>query len=280
MRFEAPKRSSGPRTTLADYFAQYSESPALYLEYDNGYRSWSDTYAQVGAAARKFSAKLHAEGIGKGDKIIFWSENRPEWVAAFWGCVVAGVIVVPIDYRASGDFLRRVQEKVNARAILIGDEVRLEGWETQPAVWQLSNLDWTSTVAARPAVALQPGDIAEIVFTSGATGEPKGVLISHRNILSNLISPEKIIAQYVKWFRPLFPLRFLSLVPLSHMFGQALTMFILPLIPAAAVFMRGYSPREILRQIRNRHVSAAAVVPKLLEVLREYILQQFPEAAE
>ncbi len=140
-------------------------------------------------------------------------------------------------------------------------------------------LDEHQPGAGRP-VALQPSDIAEIVFTSGATGEPKGVLISHRNILSNLATPEKIIAKYVKWFRPVFPLRFLNLVPLSHMFGQAVTMLLVPLIPAVAVFMRGYSPHEIVRQIRSRRISLAAVVPKLLEVLREHVLQQFPEAAE
>ncbi len=277
MLFEGSNRPSG--LTLADYFAQFAESHVLYLQHDDGYRSWSYTYAQVGAAACNFSARLQAEGIGKGEKIIFWSENRPEWVAAFWGCIFAGVMIVPIDYRASGDFLRRVHERVGARAILIGDEVALQGWEKPPAVWRLSNLDWTDRGVPRPTVELQPDDIAEIVFTSGATGEPKGVLISHRNILSNLASPEMIITKYVKWFRPVFPLRFLSLVPLSHMFGQALTMFLLPLIPGVAVFMRGYSPHEIVRQIRSRHVSVAVVVPKLLEVLREHVLQQFPEAA-
>ena len=280
MLLEDPARLAGKRTTLADYFAQLTDSSAPYLQYDNGYRSWSYTYAQVGAAARTFSAKLHAQGITKGDKIIFWSENRPEWVAAFWGCVVAGVIVVPIDYRASAEFLQRVQEKVSARAILIGDEVRSPSWEKQPAVWRLSELDWASTSVASRPVSLQPNDIAEIVFTSGATGEPKGVLISHRNILSNLTTPEKIISKYVKWFRPVFPLRFLNLVPLSHMFGQAVTMLLVPLIPGVAVFMRGYSPHEIVRQIRSRRISLAAVVPKLLEVLREHVLQQFPEAAE
>ena len=279
MLFESPDRSSQQRVTLADFFAEISESPALYLHYDNGYRSWSYTYAEVGVAARTFSAKLHAEGIGKGEKIIFWSENRPEWVAAFWGCVLAGVIVVPVDYRASGDFLGRVQEKVGASAILIGDEVRLQECKAHPVVWRLSDLDWTSTGSVPPAPTLQPNDIVEIVFTSGATGEPKGVLINHRNILSNLTSPEKIIAKYVRWFRPVFPLRFLSLIPLSHMFGQALTMFVVPLIPAVTLFMRGFSPHEIVRQIRIRRVSVAVVVPKLLEVLREHVLQQFPEAA-
>jgi len=280
MLTETPGRPSVQRLTLADYFGQVFSLSAPYLQYDNGYRSWCYTYAQVGAAARTFSAKLHAQGVTKGDKIIFWSENRPEWVVAFWGCVVAGIVVVPIDYRASAEFLQRVQEKVSARAILIGDEVCPPSWETQPAVWRRSELDWASTSVATCPASLQPHDIAEIVFTSGATGEPKGVLISHRNILSNLTTPEKIISKYVKWFRPVFPLRFLNLVPLSHMFGQAVTMLVVPLIPAVAVFMRGYSPHEIVRQIRSQRISLAAVVPKLLEVLREHVLQQFPEAAE
>jgi long-chain acyl-CoA synthetase len=280
MLTETPGHPSAQRLTLADYFGQVFSSSAPYLQYDNGYRSWCYTYAQVGAAARTFAAKLHAQSVTKGDKIIFWSENRPEWVVAFWGCVVAGIIVVPIDYRASAEFLQRVQEKVSARAILIGDEVCPPSWKTQPAVWRLSELDWASITVATCPASLQPHDIAEIVFTSGATGEPKGVLISHRNILSNLSTPEKIISKYVKWFRPVFPLRFLNLVPLSHMFGQAVTMFVLPLIPAVGVFMRGYSPHEIVRQIRSRRVSVAVVVQKILDLLREHVLQQFPEAAE
>ena len=132
MLFDAQSRSTRQRNTLADYFAQFADSPSLYLQYDDGYRSWSYTYSQVGAAARNFAAKLHAQGISKGEKVIFWSENRPEWIAAFWGCVMAGVIVVPIDYRASFEFLRRVQKQVSARAILVGDEVHLPPQEAQP----------------------------------------------------------------------------------------------------------------------------------------------------
>ncbi|MEQ1883793.1 MAG: AMP-binding protein [Bryobacteraceae bacterium] len=279
MASEAPSSGTAKRLTLGDYFAQFADLSAPYIEYDNGYRSWSYTYAQVGAAARGFAARLHAHGIAAGDKIIFWSENRPEWIAAFWGSVISGVIVVPVDYRASTDFLLRVEAKVQAKAILIGEEVLLSRSETGPPIWKLAEFDWSPTPAATPQVSLQPEDVAEIVFTSGSTGEPKGVLITHRNILSNLASPEAIIQKYVHWFRPVFPLRFLSLVPLSHMFGQALTMFLLPLIPGVAVFMRGHSPHEILRQIRTRHISVAVVVPKLLNVLRQSIQQQFPKAS-
>ena len=279
MLSDGPAPPGHERQSLVDLFCEFSKSPREFLQYDNGYRSWKYTYAQVGLAAHHFAARLGEHNIGKGDKVIFWSENRPEWIAAFWGCVLGGVIVVPIDYRASLRFLQHVQQIVDARLILIGEEVQLNSWGGQPAVWRLSDLEWATAKNKVPSVRIERGDVAEIVFTSGATGEPKGVLITHGNILANIVSPERIVSTYGKWFRPLFPLRFLSLIPLSHMFGQVLTIFVLPLIPGVAIFMRGYSPHEIQRQIRTRRVSVLVAVPKILEVLRKHVLSEFPEAA-
>lgn len=269
-----------PRQNLVDLFWEFSRSPTEFLQYDSGYRSWRYTYAQVGLAAGHFAVRLSENNIRKGDKVIFWSENRPEWIAAFWGCVLAGVIVVPIDYRTSLRFLRHVHKIVDARLILIGEEVQLTAWKGQPSVWRLYDFEWTSTDCEVPAVPVDKNDVVEIVFTSGATGEPKGVLITHNNILANIVSSTRIVSAYRKWFLPVLPLRFLSLIPLSHMFGQALTMFNLPFIPGTAVFMHGYSPHEIVRQIRTRRVSVLVAVPKILEVLRKHILLQFPETAD
>lgn len=270
---EAPFRQS-----LVDLFHEFSQSQAECLQYDNGYRSWRYTYAQMSRAAHHFAIRLGKYKIGKGDKVIFWSENRPEWVAAFWGCVLAGVIIVPIDYRTSARFLQHVRQIVDARLILVGEEVQLPMWDRQPLVWRLSELEWTAENCGMLSVRAGRDDIVEIVFTSGATGEPKGVLLTHGNILANIVSPEQIVSRYAKWFRPLFPLRFLSLIPLSHMFGQVITLFILPFIPGVAVFMRGYSPHEIVRQIRTRRISVVVAVPKILQVLRKHILHQFPES--
>jgi long-chain acyl-CoA synthetase len=268
-----------PWQNLVDFFREFSKSPTEYPQYDSGYRSWRYTYAQVGLATRRFAARLSDHNIRKGDKVIFWSENRPEWIAAFWGCVLTGAIVVPLDYRTSASFLRDVQKIVDARLILTGEEVQFTPWKEQPLVWRLGDLEWTSTQCEIPSVAIERDDILEIVFTSGATSKPKGVLITHRNVLANIASPARIISVCRKWFRPVLPLRFLSLIPLSHMFGQVLTMFILPLIPGTAVFMHGYCPHEIARQIRSRRVSVLVAVPKILEVLRKYILRQFPKTA-
>ena len=97
--------SDVPRVTLIDFFDDLSSTRGDFLVYDDGFRSRSYTYQAVAAAARGLSARLADSGIRKGDAVVFWSENRPEWIAAFWGCLLGGVVVVPIDYRASPDFL-------------------------------------------------------------------------------------------------------------------------------------------------------------------------------
>src|SRR5580765_5363839 len=93
------------RDTLLDFFQDLSSARGEFLVHDDGVRSRAFSYQEVGRAARGFAARLTAAGIAKGDKVVFFSENRPEWIVAFWGCLICGVIVVPIDYRASPDFL-------------------------------------------------------------------------------------------------------------------------------------------------------------------------------
>ncbi|MEP6917443.1 MAG: AMP-binding protein, partial [Acidobacteriota bacterium] len=121
---------------------------------------------------------------------------------------------------------------------------------------------------------------AEIIFTSGATAEPKGVVITHRNILANIVPIEHEMAKYKKWAKPFLPIRFLNLLPLSHMFGQAMATFVPPMLPGVVVFTRSYAPEDIVRQIRSRRVSVLVCVPKILEVLKDHVLRVAPEAAD
>lgn len=267
-----------PRETLLDFFADFSGLSEDFLVWDDGYRTHHRTYAEVGHAARAFAEKLRERGIGKGEKIVFWSENRPEWIAALWGCLLEGVIAVPIDFRNSADFVKRVAGIVEARAILTGDSVA-EGAIASP--WRFADFEWPSQEApSLTPVDIRADDIAQIVFTSGATAEPKGVIITHRNLLSNLLPVENEIKKYRKYGRPFYPLRFLNLLPLSHLFGQTMAAFIPPMLAGTVVFQQSYHPDEILRQIHSRRISVLVSVPKILETLRDYILHHFPETKD
>jgi len=265
------------RDTLLDFFADFADLPDQFLIYDDGFRIEQRTYRQAAQAARGLAVRLREAGVRKGDKVVLWSENRPEWIAAFWACLLIGAMVVPVDYRTSSEFVLRIRDKVAARIVWIGDEVAWpDDAEFRP--WKLSDTDWsdTRTVAAE---TVSRDDIAEIVFTSGATADPKGVIITHRNILANIVPVETEIRKYRRFGGPFFPLRFLNLLPLSHMFGQAMATFVPPMLPGVVIFMRGHNPEEIIRQIRGRRISVLVSVPKILEILREYVLRQFPEAA-
>jgi long-chain acyl-CoA synthetase len=266
------------RDTLLDFFDDLAALRGTFLAYDNGFRRWSFSYAEVSRAALAFGARLAGAGLTKGDTVIFWSENRPEWIAALWGCWLQGIVAVPIDYRASPDFLRRVAGIVGARLVLAGDEVD-HGQAGPTPVWPLSDFDWHATGEV-PRAEVTRDDTAEIIFTSGATAEPKGVVITHRNVLANIVPVEREIVRYRKYARPFSPIRFLNLLPLSHMFGQSMATFIPPLLAGTVVFMRGFNPRDIIRQIESRRVSVLVSVPKILDVLREHVMRVAPESAE
>ncbi len=129
------------RRTLIDFFDDLAAKEGEFLAYDDGYRTWSLTYRDVADAAHAFAARLRAEGILKGHAVAIWSENRPEWIVALWGCLLEGVVLVPIDYRASAEFLLKVAGIVNARAILAGDVVErapLDG--SGHPVWSIAEL--------------------------------------------------------------------------------------------------------------------------------------------
>jgi long-chain acyl-CoA synthetase len=272
------------RDTLLDFFHDLAAAPGDFLVYDDGFRTRTHSYAAVAAAARRFDARLRAAGVAQGEKVLFYCENRPEWIAAFWGCLLGGVVVVPIDYRSSPEFLARVARIVAARVVLVGQEVPpLDGGVYAP-IWKLHELDWTGSggdeVSPKPhadEVSPKPeakaDDVVEIIFTSGATAEPKGVVITHRNVLANIVPVEREVRKYRRWSRPFYPVRFLNLLPLSHMFGQAMATFIPPMLPGVVMFMRGYNPSEIVGQMRTHRISVLVSVPKILDVLKEYVLR-------
>ncbi|HWK09385.1 MAG TPA: AMP-binding protein, partial [Vicinamibacterales bacterium] len=276
-----------PRRTLLDFLSDVTSTPSTaaadFLTYDDGYRTWTWTYAQLGDAARAFARRLTESSIRRGDAVAIWSENRPEWIAALWGCLLEGVALVPVDYRASPEFVLKVAGIVDARAIIVGDVVDTSTLGTSRAIWNASELR-EARGASRDGGGAQAGidadTTAEIIFTSGATAEPKGVVLTHRNVLANIVPIEKEVEHYRRYIRLFSPIRFLNLLPLSHMFGQAMATFIPPMLPGLVVFTRSYAPQDVVRQIHDRRVSVLVCVPKMLEVLRDHVVRTVPEAAD
>jgi len=221
--------------------------------------------------ANALRRKFRAAGIRKGDAAVIWSESRAGWVAALWACLLDGVIVVPVDPQSSLALFERIRDKSGAKITLAGERV-----PHVEAAWKLTGVE-TERATAPEQIAVELDDVAEIVFTSGTTAEPKGVVITHRNLAANLDPVAGEIAKYRKYARPFLPLRILNLLPLSHLFGQSLALHLPPLIPASVVFISTTGAHEIARQVRMRKISALVAVPKILEVLRDLAVRDFPE---
>jgi long-chain acyl-CoA synthetase len=219
---------------------------------------WS--YARIASGAFQFARELESRGIGSGDRVLFWSENSPEWIVAFYGCLLRGAVVVPLDLKSAPDFAARVQQQVSAK-LLLADEPQLD----LPHL-SLKNLTYTHSDAPYPAT---PNDLVQIVFTSGTTAEPKGVCLTHRNLLANITPIEKEFRKYARWERFVHPLRFLCLLPLSHVFGQLMGIFIPQLFGAEVYFRESYKPSEIVDVVKKQRINAVVTVPRVLETLKE-----------
>jgi long-chain acyl-CoA synthetase len=237
-----------------------------------GYRIQRWSYQQIADSARRLAGELQNRGIHSGDRVFLWGDDCAEWVISFFGSILCGAVVVPMDRTASLEFARRIYRQVDARLCLCSRGMPLIDPDLPRTEFESMN-ELTSRHASAPLRLpdLNSRDAVEIVFTSGTTADPKGVVLSHHNILANLDPLKGEISKYLKYERFVHPLRFLNLLPLSHVFGQFLGLFIPQLLGSTVVFRETLNPSEIIRTIKRERVSVLVTVPRMMETLKETI---------
>ncbi len=227
--------------------------------------------------AFRFSRELEKRNIGKGERVLLWGDNSAEWVAAFFGCMMRGVIAVPMDKIAAPDFMQRVASDVDARLIVCSSELASAS-DKWPRL-ELESLgealaDHPRTIYENATISRE--DTAQIVFTSGTTAEPRGVVLTHGNLLASLDPIQREIPKYLKYERIFHPIRFLNMLPLSHVFGQYMGMFIPCLIGGTVIFQASFKPSEVIESIHRDRVSVLVAVPRVMESLKQKIEREFP----
>jgi len=230
---------------------------------------------------------LKERGVRTGDRVLIWGANGAEWAAAFWGCLLRGAVAVPMDDGATSDFAGRVARDAGVKLVFASREKA----SLYPATPRLVLEDLADTVGrghvhATTRVVDEPKKplyetladepitrqhIAQIVFTSGTTAEPKGVVLTHGNFLANLEPIERGIDAYRKYERWWRPTAFVTLVPLSHVFGQVMALFLPPLLGATVVFEPSANPREVIRTVKRERATALIAVPRMLDALHAAI---------
>ena len=266
--------------TLADYAQfHYSLSGETAYVYTRGFRTHRWSYRQVAEVAFRFARELEDRGIGKGERVLIWGENCAEWVGAFFGCMLRGAVAVPMDQIAAPDFAQRVASDVEAQLIVCSTELAAHAGG-RPHL-ELESL--SETLAGHSAEPYQPAaltrdDTAQIVFTSGTTAEPRGVVLTHGNILASVDPIQREIPKYIKYERIFHPIRFLHMLPLSHVFGQFMGMFIPPLIAGTVRFQESFKPGDVITTIKRERISVLVAVPRVMESLKSAIAEDLGPA--
>jgi long-chain acyl-CoA synthetase len=248
---------------------RYGERPALSLRHDDGRISaWS--YAELRRRMRLAAWRLLQLGLAPGDRILTWAPSTQALPAAYFGAMRARLVIVPLDTRMSADAIERIVERSGARHLILGSgrdapdprDVRLERFPTTI----LEDLtaepddsfpsDWEDQLGASPEP--DPSDIFELIFTSGTTGTPKGVMLAHDNVLAGVETFHRIV--------PPMEHRVVSLLPLSHLFEQAVALFYAISVGADILYVRSLNPRVIFDSFRQHRVTSLVVTPAVLDL--------------
>lgn len=256
--------------SLAEFVSRYAaQGDETALRQQRGYRMESFSYRWIADEANRLARELEGRNIRKGDAVLLWGENSAEWLVVFLGCLLCGAVIVPIDHASTPAFASRVAQEVNAKLVFRSHSLEQCALPVPCVVLEsLFELLRQRDASAYPSPALSREDTLEIIFTSGTTAEPRGVVISHGNVLANIEPLEHEIQKYLRYERLFHPIRFLNLLPLSHVFGQMLGLFIPPLLGGTVVSIDSLKPYELVAAIRRERVSVLVAVPRFIESLK------------
>lgn len=254
-----------------DAIARFGDQPSLAMRRDDGsVDGW--TYRELGRRSKVAAWRLRALGLQPGDRVLTWSPSSPELAATYFGAMRAGVIYVPLDLRMSVSAVEGIVTSATPKRLLLGGgkdapdptAFDLGGMPTThveelvaapdgdadlPADWEAQVDAW-----ARPATV----DLVQLIFTSGTTGTPKGVMLAHDNLLASNRTFHRII--------PPMEHRIVSLLPLSHLFEQAVGLFYALSVGASVVYVRSLNPRILFETFNRQRVTSMVVAPQILDV--------------
>ena len=269
--------------SLVDEFRSHAGETAVVAH--RGNRRYATTYGELAELAGRFAAELERRGVVPGERVVLWGENSAEWIGVFFGCLLRGVIAVPLDAAGSSEFAGRVVKDVAPRMI-VGDARLLATLEDDAPARDVARLPLAGIRAALHAEPLFAVSEAvnretpfQIVFTSGTTSEPRGIVHTHRNVLVTLGPIESEMAKYLRYERVFHPLRFLHSIPLSHIFGQFMGLWCPALLAAEVHFSEQLEPSRVTDLVLRERISVLIAVPRVLHLLRAHLLGRFPALA-
>jgi long-chain acyl-CoA synthetase len=249
---------------LRQVTAQYAGQPAISYKAAAGATTAVWTYRQLWDQSSRVVRRLQDLGITPGDRVAICGPNSAWWVAAYFGCLRAGAILVPLDVHSSDDFVARAVQQTEPKLALRSNTVTAP-WPFPIPVLMLEDLETQlDPPGDGPDPDITPEAIAELVYTSGATGDPKGVILSHANITATVGAMNPLVPNY-----PHF--RTLSLLPLSHMMEQTVDLLLALNRGASIYYLGSVQPAALMEALQEHKPTTMVLVPQALDMFMNMI---------
>ena len=263
--------------------ARSPDAVAIVMRDGDRLERW--TYRELGETSRRVAATLRSHGVGPGARVLTWAANDPYLVATYFAAWRLGAAVVPLDLRMAPDVAARIGRAVDAALLVAGPSVgrqEVEALGLPVVAVDGASLDPRGPPAPQPVAQQQlapqpprgaaagdgalaearaagPSTLAEIIFTSGTTTDPKGVTLTHAQMIHN-------VRAVALASRPIRRQHALAVIPLSHAYGQMILLVGL-LTGSQLTFVAGTSPTRILEALRQDRVDTITTVPQFLEIV-------------
>ncbi len=230
-----------------------------------GVRRFVVSYGELSDLSLKMANLLAQSGVAPGDRVLIWAPNSPWWAVAYWGIIMRGAVAVPVDFMSDRVRAEAIRDLTKAR-VVIQSRFKPERMAAATSLL-LEDLQYLleDVQPINETAHPLPEDMAQLIYTSGTTGNPKGVILTHRNLIANMTQ----VNRQVPIITPAF--RFLSLLPLSHMFEQ-MGGFFTPLYHGASVvYLRTLKPSAIMAALAEEEIYIIMSVPRLMQLLKTTI---------
>ncbi|MCX6789881.1 MAG: long-chain fatty acid--CoA ligase [Candidatus Gribaldobacteria bacterium] len=266
---------------------KFGRKTALLYKRDGVY--FPITYSQMAEKVKTLAVGLSKFGVQKGDKVAILSENRPEWAIADLATMLLGGIVIPLHITFSPQAISKIIEHSQAKIVIVANNnllnkillsqnslpylekiVLLERVAVEAGAWQDRIFYWEWLLTHNDSnlcskTLLRPDDVCSIVYTSGTTGEPKGVMLTHNNFLSNSVAVTEVVAVKPSDI-------FLSFLPLSHVL-ERLAGYYAPLLSGATIAY-AENIKQLSANLKEIKPTFLISVPRIFEKMYETIWEK------
>ena len=255
--------------TINDLFAsavkRFAERPALLEPSEGAGEIITLTFNMLQQRVQQFAGYLQEQQLQKGERVLIWSASRIDWMVAYLATLLVGAVVVPLDVSTKEDFLSRIASTTEARYLITTSKQYQSLKEPPVPLIDIEALP-AGTFQADQLACVQKDDLAELVFTSGTTGQPKGVMLSHGNIASNAQAALQMVDIHHED-------RTLSILPLSHMLEAMIEVALLS-SGASIVYARTLVPDTLLKLLGSQDITCMVLVPQALQLFMNGIERQ------